>query len=246
MKMPRKQPQAPRHSYSSEEIEFLKKIVKGRSYKEINTLFNERFGLELSFFQTYLKIRSLGVVGKTSHTYTPDEVKFLKENIAGRCYAELTKLFNEHFGLTLVEKQIYNLCFRYKFENGKKIGPQGLLIGSESISKKGTILVKVRESPKGGKVLKYKERWREKHALIWENVHGPIPEGHAILFADKNKSNLNLDNLLLVSYAERAILNMFGLISSDPELTKASLLVARLKLLVAKRARELKERGVTP
>jgi hypothetical protein len=40
------------------------------------------------------------------------------------------------------------------------------------------------------------------------------------------------------------ILNQHDLISSNPELTKTGLLIARLKLLTNKRLRELKEKGV--
>jgi len=44
--------------------------------------------------------------------------------------------------------------------------------------------------------------WRMKHHLIWEAVHGPIPDDHLVIFADGDHSNFNLDNLVLISRSD--------------------------------------------
>jgi hypothetical protein len=164
---------------------------------EINTLFNERFGLELTFSQISNKIKYLG----------------LKNGI--------------------------KTCFRHGNRPPSTAFKPGHISwhtspsGTERITKNGYVAVKVGR------------QWIHKHCIIWENAHGPISKGYAILYADSNKLNCVLDNLLLVSYAERAVMNSHDLISSDPELTKTGLQVAKLKLLVGKRVRKLKEKGIT-
>lgn len=45
-------------------------------------------------------------------------------------------------------------------------------------------------------------RWKSVHSLMWEEAYGPIPQGHLVVFRDRNPNNLTLDNLELVSRAE--------------------------------------------
>jgi hypothetical protein len=122
---------------------------------------------------------------------------------------------------------------------GKKLGrppAHALPIGTEKIDSCGYMRIKI-----DNVLCDCKKNWKAKHQVIWEDAHGPVPKGHIIIFADGNKLNFDLNNLLLVSRNEVAIINHEGLISSDPDLTKTGLLVARLKLLTNKRVRELKE-----
>jgi hypothetical protein len=193
---------APLHYYTSEEIEFLKKTVKGKSYEEIYRLFNERFGLELNPGQIGGKIRNMGLGNGMDNRY-------------GYGRKPNDHAFNSY------------------------------QIGMELIFSDGYTYVKIYSWKDGDPLSKNSEKWRKKHLLIWEKAHGPIPQGHVIIFADGNKSNTDPDNLLLVSRSEQIIMNHYGLISSDPEITKTGLLVARLKLLASKRARKLKEKEVT-
>ena len=63
-------------------------------------------------------------------------------------------------------------------------------IGSERIIKDGYTEIKVAEPNK----------WESpKHRVIWEKVNGKISKGYALVFADGNKQNFGLDNLILVS-----------------------------------------------
>lgn len=53
-----------------------------------------------------------------THRYTPEQKEFLKSNVTGVRYKELTAMFNSHFGLTLKESQILSACMRCAFHNG--------------------------------------------------------------------------------------------------------------------------------
>jgi hypothetical protein len=185
--------------------------------------------------------------------YTPEEIRFVKKNIRGRSYAEMTKLFNERFRLRLTPKQMETLLYKHGLRNGTGSfrpghvpankgkthpGRQGNYkpVGSERIGG-GYIAVKVSAGKNRGS-----KNWKHKHAAIWEVAHGKIPRGHVVIFADGNKSNFALDNLLPVSRSELAVMNHRGLISNNGELTRTGKLVADVKLLIAERKREAKKK----
>ncbi len=52
--------------------------------------------------------------------------------------------------------------------------------------------------------------------------------GHKVIFADKNKRNFNLDNLILVADSEALIMNTNKLIYEEAELTKTGALIAKI------------------
>lgn len=76
------------------------------------------------------------------------------------------------------------------------------------------------------------ERWELLHRAIWKEHNGPIPKDGYIIFKDGDRLNCNIDNLMLISKAENAILNRMKLRSEDPDLTEAGVAVARLKVAI--------------
>ena len=38
--------------------------------------------------------------------------------------------------------------------------------------------------------------------MVWESEHGPIPEGHSVIFRNGDKQDIRLENLELVSKGE--------------------------------------------
>lgn len=90
---------------------------------------------------------------------------------------------------------------------------------SERLDKEGYTIIKIAEPNK----------WMRKHRWIYEQKNGKISKDSTIIFADGNKENFNIENLILVSRAELAILVRCRLISSISELTKSGVAVAKLK-----------------
>jgi hypothetical protein len=86
------------------------------------------------------------------------------------------------------------------------------------------------------------KNWRHKHITIWEAANGKVPRGHVVIFADGDKSNFALDNLILVSRGELVVMNRCGLISNDKDLTQAGKAVADIKLAIGGRKRGMKKR----
>jgi hypothetical protein len=189
------------------------------------------------------------------HKWTSKELAFLEKKIAGRSYAELTKLLNERFGISLSEGQVISMARYHKLCNGIKHFYPGhppyyrgtnktsykpgqkpwnyIPIGAERVNGDGVVVVKIAATPP--------KKWKSKHLIIWEKAHGPVPKGHFVIFADGNKRNFNLSNLLMVSYKEIAVMNHLGLISADKDLTKEGKLIADVKLLISDRKRGIKK-----
>jgi hypothetical protein len=185
------------------------------------------------------------------HKWTPKEIRFLEKNIAGRSYAEMTELFNHRFGLSLTLGQITSALKSHKLHNGinhfhfghppyfkgknrtsYKPGQKPWNykpIGSERVNYNGIVDVKIADTPP--------KKYKSKHLIIWEKANGSVPKGYFIIFADGNKKNFNLSNLLMVSYKEIAVMNKQRLISKHRDLTLAGKLIADIRILIAERKR---------
>lgn len=185
--------------------------------------------------------------GKTRRRYTGEEIDFLRKNAPGRHYREIVEMFNRKFEYQIDTKKLRETLKNHKISTGlsgrfeKGITPHNkgkkfpgtgnkttfrkgatphnkMKVGEDAITTDGYVKTKIAEP----------DVWEYKHKLIWTEAHGPIPEKHSIIFADGNKLNLSIDNLLLVSKAELLMLNRKKLISENSELTKTGLNVVKV------------------
>ena len=191
--------------------------------------------------------RPKGIQGVKPHMWTEEEKEYLKEIVKGRNYKELQEMMTNKFSFNYTLNQIKGALNRYSLNTGltgrfKKgnipanKGKKGLVgpnktsfykgqppinfreVGSERVTKDGYIEVKVKNP----------NVWRLKHSVIWEKENGPVPKGHAIMFADGNKQNFDINNLLLVSRAQLLFMVTKKLRKNDIELTKAGLNIAKV------------------
>lgn len=257
------------HKYTPKQVAFIEKNVSGRSQKELTAVVNSHFGLELRTGQIRSYLKNHNLKSNSKIIYSAEQIKFIADNIKGRTYKELTAMFNKQFGTKLKACSMPSLACRNglrnerdcRFNTGYELtqfkkgmtpwnkGMKGIHIGgkqtqfkkgqkgwnykpvgSERINTDGYVEIKVADPGK----------WKGKHILLWEEANGPIPKGHVVIFADGDKSNVVLDNLLLVSRRELAILNKRGLIAKSAELTKAGLVVADIYLKIGERKRKRK------
>ena len=194
------------------------------------------------------------------HRYSPEQVTFIKENVYGRSRIEITVMFNIHFGLELGDNQIIAFIKNHHLKTGsdgrfpkghipfnkdkKGIGgweptqfkkgskpANWVPIGSERVNGDGYVDVKIIDG-------KLQKNWKGKHILIWEKANGLIPKGHVLIFADCNRLNVVLENLLLISRGELAVMNRRGLITSDPELTRTGVIIADIHLKIGERKKK--------
>ena len=185
------------------------------------------------------------------HCYTDEQMKFVSENIKGTPYKEMWERFNRKFDTNLKYSQFQGFLTRNNFKNGNKgefskghrpwnEGMKGLNLagenGRKTQFKKGHIpsnyrhvgseridnkdgYVRVKVSNEGG----FQDKWKLKHRIVWEKVNGEIPDNHVVIFADCDRYNFDLDNLVLIHREQLLKLNRKGYINGDPELLKVGL-----------------------
>ncbi|MGC4386948.1 HNH endonuclease signature motif containing protein, partial [Streptococcus suis] len=71
--------------------------------------------------------------------------------------------------------------------------------------------------------------WERVHLLVWREHHGPVPEGHIIVFLDGDKTNVDISNLACVNRSDIAQMNKNRYFDSDPETTKAAIGLVQLQ-----------------
>ena len=183
----------PQHKWSEEEKQYLASIVKGKTYKELVILMNEKFDYEFSSQQIESALRRYNL--KTGNT---GQFKKYKE--------PWNKGFKGYMGAN-----------KTSFKKGN-IPPNYKSVGSERVTRDGYTEVKIKDPNK----------WELKHRHIYKKHYGEIPSGYNVIFADKNISNFDIDNLILVSKAEMLMLNREKLIFEDKELTKTGVNIVKL------------------
>lgn len=193
------------------------------------------------------------------HKYSKIEDEFLINNVKGITLKELTQRFNEEFNLNVTENAVSNRKVKLRIHSGivggqfekgqiphnkgkkmppylyKKANPtmfkKGNIpknhreLGSERVNKDGYIEIKVEEPNK----------WKLKHRHIYESMYGDIPTGHKLIFADGNRKNLDIGNLILVSNSEQLIMNRNQLFSKNADFTKVGSNIAKVLDKVSKR-----------
>lgn len=195
-----------------------------------------------------------------AHRYTSEQIAFITENIIGRSRSDLKVLFNTHFDLDLSLSQITGFIKNHKlnsgldsrfkpgclpFNKGKKgIGgweptqfkkgkkPHNYKpVGTERVNGEGYVDIKVADPNK----------WRSKHLVVWEKENGPVPKGYVVIFGDGNRRNFDVNNLILVSRKQLAILNKNKLIQDNAELTRTAIIVADIFSKLSERKKVLND-----
>lgn len=184
------------------------------------------------------------------HQYTAEERQFMTEYVPGHSYREIQKAFTEKFGWEISFGQVNSYIGNHHLNTGRtgqfqkgqeppNKGKKGICaagcektwfkkghipanyrpVGSERVNVDGYIEVKVADPNK----------WKLKHRVVWESVNGKIPKGCIIIFRDNNKTNTNIDNLLLIKRGTHAVLNHTGLCEYSGEFKETAICIAELK-----------------
>ncbi|KAA3642118.1 MAG: HNH endonuclease [Proteobacteria bacterium] len=201
--------------------------------------------------------------------YTAAELSFLKQN-EKTPRPKLTRIFNEKFNRNLKTDTIKAKCLRMGlktgrtgcFEKGRESwnkGTKGLTghhpnsrknqfkkghkpanvhgLGHERLTKDGYIMICVDQvNPHTGAPRHYVL----KHKWIWEKANGPIPPKHILKFVDGDKSNCNLENLMLIPMSKNALLNRNEMGRVTGEMLKTALIITDIKSAANQRTNQLK------
>lgn len=126
-----------------------------------------------------------------------------------------------------LSKEKQERCRTTTFKKGNKpmnavdIGEERMRYSGSKPDDQGYLCVKVCDG-KGNK------NWIPKQRVIYEQHYGPIPKNHKVIFADGNRFNFDIDNLVLVSTSTEFIMNQKGLRYDDKDLTKTGVLIAKV------------------
>ena len=199
--------------------------------------------------------KSKGIKNTAVHIWSNEEKEYLAEITPGKHYKEIQELMKNKFNLEFTMNQIKGAIWRYKLNTGftgrfqkgdipfNKGKSQKDYMSAESIEKTKKTRFKKGQSPinwrpvgseritnDGYTEIKIAEPnvWKLKHLVVWEKENGPIPKGHALVFADGDKTNISLDNLLLVTRHQLLIMNNNKLIKNNSEVTKTGVLIAKV------------------
>lgn len=186
---------------NDEEKAYLKKIYKGRFVKEITKMINEKFNENHNEGEIERTKQKLGLRSGVNCVFEKGHVP-----------ANKGKKWNEYMTEEQQEKA-RKTCFKKG-----NVPKQHREVGEERITIDGYLEIKVAEPNK----------WALKHRLVYEEAYGKIPKGMNLMFADGNKLNLELDNLLLVTDNELLKMNRNNLIKKDKDLTKSGLALTKL------------------
>lgn len=199
--------------------------------------------------------------GRATEMYPAEVAAYIRENYKGTSYADMAAQLKEVFGREYTPAQMMAYYKNHKlnsgltgrFEKGNvpmNKGRKGYTapgcekgwfqkgnqpwdtvpVGTIVTKSDGYLWKKIDDKPDGGRF-----NWKQLHLLIWEEAHGPVPEGCLVIFKDGNTMNTDLENLALVTRAENGVMNRHGLRFEHPEHTETGILIAKVKIAARKR-----------
>lgn len=198
-----------RRAWTEEEKAFMYEYVPGHTRKEIHEEFCRRFEPR--------PYNSVVAFAKNHHIRNGLDARFKKGQVS-------------HNKGKKMSPEIYKRCKATMFSKGNR--PVNTLpVGTELELSDGYIWVKIDDIDHAKKNV----NWRQKQRLIWEQHNGPVPDGCKIIFKDGNRRNFEIDNLACVSQEELSRLNLYGMISEDPQITEAAIGYVRLQGMISQK-----------
>ena len=196
------------HYWSEEEIAFIKKVYPYHSNKEIVEMMFKEFGLRTS----------VGSIKNVRNRYNLPNKKIPNGGWFKKGYASL----NKGKGMSPeVREKVKGSWFK-KGDKPSNYKP----VGSTRIGSDGYRYIKIANP----------DKWIPYHRILWEKAHGEkLKDDEAVIFADGDKSNFDIDNLVKINKGNLLFLNNKGLIFEDKELTKAGVVVSKLNEEISKR-----------
>lgn len=181
--------------------------------------------------------------------FSEEEAAFIAGNIDGRRNAEMIRLIKEKFGKEISVKQFQNWRTNHGvkskielpgWKKGLKAGvdfkikkqqKNFLPIGTERISVRG--ITEVKTGPL---------TWKQKHRIIWEEVNGPLPDDCCILFANDDKTDFAIENLVCITRRELAVLNKRKFDYYDKDTKETALLLTKIAIKRSDRRKDADKR----
>lgn len=214
--------QVKRTLWTEDRVAWLKENGPGRTWEEVSRGFEEEFGFPLTKTQVKnARVNYGGKAGRPAGQFKRGTEPWNK----GRTWDELG-----------IPEESRERCRATQFKAGEvHLDPaRERPIGFERIGKDGYIEVKVRDSRIDGiqrqEPGRFNENYRMKHHIVWEQANGrPVPEGHMVVFADRDKRNFDPGNLVAVPRSIWATISHQKLPYFDAESLRTCMAIAELQ-----------------
>lgn len=157
--------------------------------------------------------------------FNEEEKKFIKDNVLNTSNKKLAEMFNKQFNTNITVRQIKTFKYHNNLSNGidTRFSKNNRMqinrpIGSERKCSNGHMWIKVEEP----------NVWQLKHRYLYEKYKGKLKRDDIVIFADGDKTNFDLDNLVLISKREHFTMIAKNLFFKDKQLTNTGLVLAKL------------------
>jgi len=205
---------SPRNRMLPEEREWLEAYLPGRTHREIAEAFNERWPRRpLTARQVGSFIKNSGLATGLTGRFEPGGEAYNK----GRAWDEF------------MPPEAQEASRRAWFKEGGT--PHNARPVGTEVWRDGFLWRKVAETRPS------RHGWRQVHRILWEERHGPVPDGHSVCFRDGDRANIEIGNLILVPRRLAGTLASLGLLGNG--LSEEALLVAELAQAASRAARRV-------
>jgi len=107
-------------------------------------------------------------------------------------------------------------------------------IGSERVTSEGYLQRKMTDTGCT------RRDWVSVHILLWQEHHGPVPAGHIVVFRNRNRRDVRIENLELIDRAENCRRNSIH--RYPPELKQAIRAAGKLNRTIRSKDHEKQDR----
>ena len=225
-----------RSIFTKEIIDFIKKHKNDYDNKTMAQKINEKFNTSY----TSVQIRLYRNKNNLEYRLFCKEILEYMRNHNQDSYEQLKDDVNSIFGKNYSLQQIKSACYWYKLREFQKRRE------TKSFSKPD-FSERLRKGERSRIEIKINGKWISKSKYVYETSTGKkVQDDEIIVFLDGNFNNFDLDNLLCVKRKEVGVVNgqLNGTCQNNGELTKFKYDVAKLKLQICEKQRQLKERAV--
>ena len=215
-----------RHIWTNEQIKYLKRIANGKPKKVTLEKINKKFNLNLSLRQLNNCMSNNNIKVNIRHTWTNEQIEYLKKIAEGTPRKEIVKKLNDKFNLNLTILPVRdcmnsrgirnNIDKRFSAKDGNRC-QQEKPVGTISKWECGYTRIKTG-----------KNEWEFIQRYVWKEHYGEIPPNHSVIFLDGNTDNYNIENLALVDRNELMKYNSMRLNSDNQELNRVAVNLAKL------------------
>lgn len=195
------------------------------SYKDMVADYNKLFNDHVT--RAGLKNHSLYKLGLhkprvNNRHYTEEQIEWLTENLPKYGRKETCRMFNERFNESRSVRSMKSFTAMY----GVKVDEQVWKgFATKNVNKNKLKEIGTERIDHGRPVVKVGGcDWRYKNRLVYEEAHGKIPKGCAVIHLDNDPLNCDISNLKAVPKDRLGALIAADMKSEIPQITEAGLL----------------------